>query len=184
MDRRRPHLSEAPCWWIKNTKLSPHVGHTSLHTHTHTFSPHSLVPLWQNGKSTVWPPGGPSFCLTLFLQRTEAGAFHSSTCLPGLPWKSGASLWFTRLAIVHTRMQTYSQPYSCTTVLTVESQMGITTLSILKDVPLRTRRALSLYDVYGNSALLVFNGTSLNSDSTVLALNWWFNNLERNNGIQ
>ena len=31
----------------------------------------------------------------------------------------------------------------------------------LKDVPLRTRRALLLYKVYGNSALLVLNGTSL-----------------------
>ena len=34
-------------------------------------------------------------------------------------------------------------------------------LSIFKDVPLRTRRGLSLYNVYGNSTLLVFNGTSL-----------------------
>ena len=32
-------------------------------------------------------------------------------------------------------------------------------LSIFKDVPLRTRRVLSLYNVYGNSA--------------ILALNWW-----------
>ena len=30
-----------------------------------------------------------------------------------------------------------------------------------KDVPLKTRRALSLYKFYGNSALLVLNGTSL-----------------------
>ena len=45
-------------------------------------------------------------------------------------------------------------------------------LSIFKDVPLRTRRALSLYKAYGNSALLVLNGTSLNSDNTLLALNW------------
>ena len=35
-------------------------------------------------------------------------------------------------------------------------------ISIFKDVPLRTRRALSLYKVYGNSALLVLNRTSLN----------------------
>ena len=41
-----------------------------------------------------------------------------------------------------------------------------------KDVPLRTRRALSLYKVYGNSALLVLNETSLNSINTLLALNW------------
>ena len=45
-------------------------------------------------------------------------------------------------------------------------------LSIFKAVPLRTRRALLLYKVYGDSALLVLNGTSLNSDSTFLALNW------------
>ena len=36
-------------------------------------------------------------------------------------------------------------------------------LMLLKDVPLRTRRALSLYKVYDNSALLVLNGTLLNS---------------------
>ena len=33
-------------------------------------------------------------------------------------------------------------------------------LSIFKDVPLRTRRALLLHKVYGDSALLVLNGTS------------------------
>ena len=44
-------------------------------------------------------------------------------------------------------------------------------LSIFKDVPLRTRGALSLYNVYGDSALLVLNGTSLNIDSALLALN-------------
>ena len=45
-------------------------------------------------------------------------------------------------------------------------------LSIFQDAPLRTRRALSLYKVYGDIALLVLNGTSLNSDSALLALNW------------
>ena len=45
-------------------------------------------------------------------------------------------------------------------------------LSILQDVLLRTRRALSLYKVYGDSALFVLNRTSLNCDSTLLALNW------------
>ena len=34
---------------------------------------------------------------------------------------------------------------------------------LFKDVPLRTRRALSLYKVYGDSALLVLCGTLLNS---------------------
>ena len=47
-------------------------------------------------------------------------------------------------------------------------------LSIFKDVPLWTRRALLLYyHACGNSALLVLNRTSLNSDSALLALNWW-----------
>ena len=36
-------------------------------------------------------------------------------------------------------------------------------LSLFNDVPLRTRRALLLYRVYGDSALLVLNGTLLNS---------------------
>ena len=52
----------------------------------------------------------------------------------------------------------------------VESQKG--TLSIFWDVPLRTRRALLLYKLYGDGVLLVPNGTSLNSDSALLALNW------------
>ena len=42
-------------------------------------------------------------------------------------------------------------------------------LSIFKDVPLRTRRALSLYKVHLHSALLVLNGTSLNSDGALLS---------------
>ena len=45
-------------------------------------------------------------------------------------------------------------------------------LSLFKDVPLRIRRALLLYKVYGDSTLLVLNGTYLNTDSALLALNW------------
>ena len=44
-------------------------------------------------------------------------------------------------------------------------------LTIFKDVPLRTRRVVSLYKVYGDSTLLILNGTSSNSDSALLALN-------------
>ena len=47
-------------------------------------------------------------------------------------------------------------------------------LSIFKDVLLRTRSGLSLYKVYGDSALLVLNRTSMSSDSALLALNWWY----------
>ena len=43
-------------------------------------------------------------------------------------------------------------------------------IMLLNDVPLRTRRVLSLYKVYGNSALLVLNRTSMNSVNTLLAL--------------
>ena len=43
-------------------------------------------------------------------------------------------------------------------------------LMMFKDAPLRTRRALSLYKVYGDSALLVLSGTSLNSVNALLAL--------------
>ena len=42
---------------------------------------------------------------------------------------------------------------------------------LFKDVPLRTRRALLLYKVYCDSALLVLNGTSLDSVNALLALN-------------
>ena len=42
---------------------------------------------------------------------------------------------------------------------------------MVKDVPLRARRALSLYNVYGDSALLVLNGTSLISNNALLTLN-------------
>ena len=41
-----------------------------------------------------------------------------------------------------------------------------------KDVSLRTRRALLLYKVFGDSTLLDLNGTSLNSISALLDLNW------------
>ena len=46
-------------------------------------------------------------------------------------------------------------------------------LSLCKSVLLKTRRALLLYRVYGNSALLVLNGTSLNINA-LLVLNWQF----------
>ena len=44
----------------------------------------------------------------------------------------------------------------------------------LKDIPLRTRKALPLYRVHGDSALLVLNRTPLNCNNTLLALNWRF----------
>ena len=45
----------------------------------------------------------------------------------------------------------------------------------LKDVPLRTRRVLLLYiEVYGDSALLVLNWTSLICNNALLALGWRF----------
>ena len=44
------------------------------------------------------------------------------------------------------------------------------TLMLFIDVPLRTRRALLLYNVYGDSTLLVLNGTLLNSANALLAL--------------
>ena len=47
-------------------------------------------------------------------------------------------------------------------------------LSIFNDVPLRTRRVLLLYRAYGDSTLLVLNGTSLNCNNALLALNWWY----------
>ena len=72
-------------------------------------------------------------------------------------------------------------PYQHSHICSIENQKGTINIQIcsvenqkgiIKYVPLRTRRPLSLYKVYGNSALLVLNGTSLNSDSTLLALNW------------
>ena len=41
---------------------------------------------------------------------------------------------------------------------------------MLKDVALRTKRGLSMYKVYGDSTLLVLNGTPLNSVNAILAL--------------
>ena len=43
-------------------------------------------------------------------------------------------------------------------------------LALPKDIPLRTRRALSPETLYSNNALLVLKETALNSDSALLAL--------------
>ena len=43
-------------------------------------------------------------------------------------------------------------------------------LSLFNNILLRTRRALSMYKVYGDSALLVLNGTLLNSVNALLVL--------------
>ena len=43
-------------------------------------------------------------------------------------------------------------------------------LSLFNDVPLRTRRALLPLPLHSDSALLVFNGTLLNSNNALLAL--------------
>ena len=45
----------------------------------------------------------------------------------------------------------------------------------IKDVTLRTRRALSPYNWYSNSALLVLNGTSFNCNNALLALKLRYN---------
>ena len=43
-------------------------------------------------------------------------------------------------------------------------------LSLFNDVPFRTRRTLLLYKVYGDRALLVFNGMSLNIVNALLVI--------------
>ena len=43
-------------------------------------------------------------------------------------------------------------------------------LSLFNDVPLRTRRGLSLYKVYDDNALLVVNRTLLNNVNALLVL--------------
>ena len=45
-------------------------------------------------------------------------------------------------------------------------------LSIFKEVQLRTRMTLSLYNFYGDSPLLVLNGSVLNSDNALLVFIW------------
>ena len=47
-------------------------------------------------------------------------------------------------------------------------------LTLFDDVPLRTRRALSLNKLYGDSALLVLNTTLLNSVNALLVLSQWY----------
>ena len=51
------------------------------------------------------------------------------------------------------------------------SLLHMAPLSLFKDVPLRTRWALSPKNMYSDSALLVLNRTSLNIDSALLVLN-------------
>ena len=49
---------------------------------------------------------------------------------------------------------------------------GRRALSLLNNIQLRTRKVLLLYKVNGNNALLVLNGTSLNSYNALLGLDW------------
>ena len=56
-------------------------------------------------------------------------------------------------------------------ISSVESQKGANNIQRCSDQNQKSRRALSLYKVYSDSALLVLNGTSLNSDSALLAIN-------------
>ena len=75
-------------------------------------------------------------------------------------------IWFKRQCNSnYTLTLTQKLPMQCTTCISpIESQKGVTT-----DIPLRTRRALLLYKVYGDSALLVLNW-SLKSINALLAL--------------
>ena len=54
----------------------------------------------------------------------------------------------------------------------VENQKGTITIQRCSIEWLRTRRALSPWTLYSDSALLVLNGTSLNIYTALLALNW------------
>ena len=69
-----------------------------------------------------------------------------------------------------THIQSQTLPNIVTCISSVESQKGVICNS--KMFPLRTRRALLLYKVYGDSALLVLNRTSLICNNALLALNW------------
>ena len=73
--------------------------------------------------------------------------------------------WVTRFYhLISVACKYIPQP---TYISSVESQKGI---MIFNNVPLRTRRALSLYRVYGNSALLVLKGTLFSSVNALLVL--------------
>ena len=63
------------------------------------------------------------------------------------------------------------------TVLSVESQKVVITFQQCSVD--ENQKGLWLYKVYGNSALLVLNGTSLNSDNALLALRWQSGSLWR-----
>ena len=73
--------------------------------------------------------------------------------------------WYSEiLKLTRINLQVFSYPCS-----TIYNQLRARrALLIFSDVPLRARRALSLYKVYGNSALLVLNGTSLNNFNGLL----------------
>ena len=92
--------------------------------------------------------------------------FHETFLYKGFQWTCN------HIHFIHTWFPHNTIRWKAT-LSTVESQKGAINI---QDVPFRTRAARSLYKVYGNSALLVLNRTSLYSDSALLALNWRYSN--------
>ena len=71
------------------------------------------------------------------------------------------------------KLQSYEEFYT-RTPLTYHQLRARKALLQIKDVLLRTRRALLPLTLYSNSALLVLNGTSLSCNNALLALNWQY----------
>ena len=97
-------------------------------------------------------------------------------------WKTGLYWWtFIEVTPFHLDSKTYNYLkldfFICKKTFSLVNSINLIycqlrarrALSLLHDVPLRTRRALSLCKVYGDSALLVLNGTLLNSVNALLA---------------
>ena len=94
-----------------------------------------------------------------------------------LLWKKSFQCWATSDWKLHPTTRSSNQWNSQADAMAIPTYRQLRArkaLSIFKDVPLRTRMTLLLYNVYGNSALLVLSRTSLNTDSALLALNWYF----------
>ena len=69
-------------------------------------------------------------------------------------------LWFNKIQTFKNMLISCSFAYLCDVAVNRKCRQ------------LRARRALLLYKVNGNSALLALNGTSLNCNNALLALNW------------
>ena len=151
---------------MDSSTLRQHLHRLFIHACNATCQPHTVSrgKLHQAAQLVIWECTNGTFKLLVNRYKHGRKSWRGERDMGGMPPIHNSILqWGAQYQMSPTPQ---ILDYTCT-YRQLRARMA---LSIFTDVPLRTRRALSLYNVYDDSTLLVLKGTSL---GVVIAPSWF-----------